>query len=428
MLAAQRLVQVTLQHPLYPLDYSFPLIDEGWLIVNLKNKSKVMKSTSMVALDCEMVLCEDGTDAVVKVCAVDHNLEVKLDEFVKPDVKIVDYRTEITGITSQDLEGVTCSLADVQKSMKKLLSNGTILVGHSLHNDLRVLKLDYVRVIDTSYIFQSLDGSNRRPSLNSLCQAVLGCEVREKGATHICLDDARAAMNLVLAKIKHGVDKEFPISLVQEHDAKIDMAKLFIHKIPNVLNIETLHEIVPGEFKTELQASKKAQGRHYSALAVFKSPQEADDAYENVEGSESKDTYGRPQKFVKFRQSTGWFVTLFVRKMVTDESKDRTQSTKRALQTDEAVDVSKKPKIDKKIEEDAPAGLNKCDSDSHLKEIEALNQRLKHLYEIEALNQRLKQSELEIESLRKQLTQKDFEISLLNKMISSLDKRKKLKM
>jgi len=46
---------------------------------------------------------------------------------------------------------------------------------------------------------------------------VLGCGVREKGAPHNCLDDACAAMKLVLAKIKHGVDREFSISLAQEH-------------------------------------------------------------------------------------------------------------------------------------------------------------------------------------------------------------------
>nr|GLL30489.1 small RNA degrading nuclease 3-like [Ipomoea trifida] len=41
-------------------------------------------------------------------------LEVKLDEFVKPRNAIADYRTDITGITATDLDGVTCSLADVQ--------------------------------------------------------------------------------------------------------------------------------------------------------------------------------------------------------------------------------------------------------------------------------------------------------------------------
>lgn len=35
-----------------------------------------MKCTNMIAVDCEMVLCDDGTEALVKVCAVDRNLEV----------------------------------------------------------------------------------------------------------------------------------------------------------------------------------------------------------------------------------------------------------------------------------------------------------------------------------------------------------------
>ncbi|XP_061339974.1 small RNA degrading nuclease 3-like [Gastrolobium bilobum] len=403
----QRLVQVTLQHPLYPLDYSSS-IDEGWVIINLKKKPKVMKCTAMVAVDCEMVLCEDGTEALVKVCVVDHNLEVKLNELVKPDKAIADYRTEITGVSSQDLEPVSCSLADIQKSMKKLLSNGTILVGHSLHNDLRVLKLDHVRVVDTSYIFQSTDGSiHRRPSLNSLCQAVLGYEVRENGAPHNCLDDACAAMKLALAKIKHGVDTALP--LVQEHVSEIEMAKLLLHRIPTTVNSKTLHEVVPGDFTLELKPSRKGQGEKYSALAIFKNPQEANDAYENVQGSQLKDSYGRPQKLVTFQLSTGMMATLFVRKMATDEPHDLIPC-KRASESNEVVEVSKKAKTDPKIEEDALTGSTKCDTDTHLNEIEALNQRLK-------------QSDLEIESLREQLRQKDFEISMLHKMVSSLRKR-----
>lgn len=126
---------------------------KGWLVIDIKKKSKGIKSTTMLAVDCEMVLCEDGTDAVVKVCVVDHNLEVnnicrlfffllghssqstsslpaqrlsfwkiddfrtfqvKLHELVKPEKAITDYRTTITGVSSKDLETVTRSLADIQ--------------------------------------------------------------------------------------------------------------------------------------------------------------------------------------------------------------------------------------------------------------------------------------------------------------------------
>jgi hypothetical protein len=39
---------------------------------------------------------------------------VKLDEHVNPNKAVVDYRTDITGVSETDLEGVCCSLADVQ--------------------------------------------------------------------------------------------------------------------------------------------------------------------------------------------------------------------------------------------------------------------------------------------------------------------------
>jgi RNA exonuclease 1 len=35
-----------------------------------------MSSSAMLAIDCEMVLCNDGTEAVVRVCVVDNKLKV----------------------------------------------------------------------------------------------------------------------------------------------------------------------------------------------------------------------------------------------------------------------------------------------------------------------------------------------------------------
>lgn len=40
--------------------------------------STVMKSTDMIAVDCEMVLCDDGTEGLVRVGAVDRHLKVYL--------------------------------------------------------------------------------------------------------------------------------------------------------------------------------------------------------------------------------------------------------------------------------------------------------------------------------------------------------------
>lgn len=51
-----------------------------------------------------------------------------------------------------------------------------------------------------------------------LWQSVLGCALRIEGEPHDCLNDAKAAMKLVLAKLEHGFDD--PISIVDNNVCK----------------------------------------------------------------------------------------------------------------------------------------------------------------------------------------------------------------
>uniref|UniRef100_A0A803KY21 Exonuclease domain-containing protein n=1 Tax=Chenopodium quinoa TaxID=63459 RepID=A0A803KY21_CHEQI len=276
----QKLVRLTLEHPQYPIEYTFPSYEEDWVVTKLGKKSKLATSETLLAVDCEMVLCEDGTEALVKICVVDQDLEVKLHEFVNPLKAVADYRTQITGVSPEDLDGITCFLADIQKKLKKLLYQGAILVGHSLSNDLKALKVDHARIIDTSFVFKLGDESTkRRPSLNDLCKAcmlsvaikaqlsnlfdsfcsklswqfVLGFELRKKGAPHNCVDDACAAMKLVLAKIKDGFDSTIPVAHYDVPDS--EKSKLLIHRIPKDLPNEELGRFIPGDFTIEIQWS-----------------------------------------------------------------------------------------------------------------------------------------------------------------------------
>lgn len=350
----------------------------------------------MVAIDCEMVLCEDGTDALVRVCVVDRDLKVRLDELVKPDKAIADYRTEITGVSEKDLDEVTCSLEDIQKSMKKLLSRGTILVGHSLNNDLQALKLDHARVIDTSLIFKYENGSKfRRPSLFDLCKSVLGYELRKKGSPHNCLDDACAAMKLVLTKIEGGIDNGPP--LVHSGGPEIDMAKLLIHRIPISIPSEELHNIIPGEFTVEKKANRKARGEKYSAFAVFKNQEEANQAFEDIDAGQEEDSSGRPQKLFSFQLSTGVTGGFYICKMASNDH-HQVASKKRSSQ-DETPIQSKKLKMDQTLgEPDVNDGLSdQCEK--YLKEIERLKQELR---------------------------QRDQEISSLNKIVVALTRKQRL--
>ncbi|PKI31912.1 small RNA degrading nuclease 3-like isoform X2 [Punica granatum] len=400
----QRLVRLTIEHPQYPLDYSFPSFDEDWVVMKLK-KSKWKKSTAMVAVDCEMVLCEDGTEALVRVCVVDRDLQVKLNELVKPDRTIADYRSEITGVTASDLDGVNCSLADVQNSLKKILSHGTILVGHGLNNDLKALKLDHARVIDTSYIFKYPgEPILRRPSLNNLCKSVLGCEVRKVGAPHNCLDDACAAMKLVLALIERGIDGD--ILFVQEIPNS-EIEKLFIHRIPVNLPIEELQRAIPGKYKLETKPPKNANGDKYSAFAVFERPEEAHSTFESLKGSLEKDSFGRVQKLITLQPSSGGTASIYIRKIVSDSLGSQASEKKRAATEEPALNEAKKQKVEEK---------SQCED--HLEEIGRLKQELsqKDLQLKNGCEGHLK----EIEQLKQELSQKTLEISVLHKIVKQL--------
>ncbi|EHA8587429.1 small RNA degrading nuclease 1 [Cocos nucifera] len=142
--------------------------------------------------------------------------QVKLDKLVNPGKAVADYRTDITGISAKDLEGVTCSLADVQ--------------------------------------------------------SVLGFALRTEGEPHDCLNDAKAAMKLVLAKLEHGFDD--PISVVDN----------------NVLDVpyQDLLKLFPENYNVDIKNDLKVRGFSYSTFAVFKDAREADEAFKGIEAIESR--------------------------------------------------------------------------------------------------------------------------------------------
>ncbi|CAN6896955.1 unnamed protein product [Brassica oleracea] len=240
----QSLVRLTVEHPAYSVDYSFEPHSEDWFVSDVGVKtSKVMESTDLVAVDCEMVLCDNGTEGLVRVGVVDRDLKVILDEFVKPDKPVVDYRTDITGITAEDIGKATLSLVDIQETLQPFLSNGAILVGHN--KDLEVLKIDHPKVIDTALVFKYPNARKpRRASLNNLCKSILGYEVRKAGVSHDCVNDATAAMKLALAVIEKRANTTIPPS---KEMLEVEKAKLFIHKIPHNVTSEELEQVLSGE-------------------------------------------------------------------------------------------------------------------------------------------------------------------------------------
>uniref|UniRef100_A0A0B7AGZ1 RNA exonuclease 4 n=1 Tax=Arion vulgaris TaxID=1028688 RepID=A0A0B7AGZ1_9EUPU len=153
--------------------------------------------TNCLAMDCEMVgVGPTGEDSILaRVSVVNHFGVCLYDKFALPQERVTDYRTYVSGVTAEHL-ATGEKFTKVQSEVSDLIK-GRILVGHAVHNDLKVLFLTHPHkmIRDTSRYkpFRELFG-NRSPSLKKLTEKVLGVHVQE--GQHSSVQDAQATMRL----------------------------------------------------------------------------------------------------------------------------------------------------------------------------------------------------------------------------------------
>lgn len=151
--------------------------------------------TDEVAMDCEMVGVspQGNKSALGRVTLVNKWGNVVYDEYVRPVDRVVDFRTEISGIRPRDLRKAK-DFPTVQKKVAELIK-GKILVGHALRNDLKALLLSHPKkdLRDTSE-YQPFLKESRRKALRHLAAEFLGVQIQN--GEHCPIEDARAAMLL----------------------------------------------------------------------------------------------------------------------------------------------------------------------------------------------------------------------------------------
>ncbi len=142
----------------------------------------------ILIVDCEMVLSEAGFE-LARVTIVNFKGETLFDELFKPEVQITNYNTEYSGITKEILDPVTNTIENkLHPFLDTILCEKTILVGHSLENDLRAMKLIHNKVIDSSVLYMRKNGSKFK--LKNLADKILNVDV--------CLLSVRSRMGSMI--------------------------------------------------------------------------------------------------------------------------------------------------------------------------------------------------------------------------------------
>ncbi len=171
----------------------FPQIDES--------KSELIGK--YLALDCEFVgIGPQGKDhALARVSIVNFHGKVLFDSYVKPKEKIIDYRTEISGITYEHIKNAP-SFLEIQTKVCEMIL-GRIVIGHGLRHDFKAMVLNHPRkdLRDTAQYakFRSLM-HGKTPSLKFLAGQFFGL-TRFQEAVHSSVQDAQVAM-LIYRKFK----------------------------------------------------------------------------------------------------------------------------------------------------------------------------------------------------------------------------------
>ncbi|NXS67205.1 REXO5 exonuclease, partial [Pandion haliaetus] len=149
-------------------------------------------SSPLFGLDCEMCLTAKGNE-VTRVSLVDAQGQCLLNELVKPESTVVNYRTRFSGITKKMLLPVKTRLSDIQTRLKKMLPHDAVLVGHSLNADLQALEVSILLRVFLPALWKEIQ-----------CEKKLG---------HDPAEDARAALELAQFFIEQGPAKVAELNL-----------------------------------------------------------------------------------------------------------------------------------------------------------------------------------------------------------------------
>ncbi|CAG8214502.1 unnamed protein product [Penicillium nalgiovense] len=166
-----------------------------------------------IVLDCEMVQVEGGRRELAFLSAIDFLTgEVLIDNYVQPKSKVVNWDSRFSGVTPGAMNKAVkkgTALFGWEGARSKLwefMDSETVLVGHSLNNDLDVLGIIHWNIVDSSiitseavfYTVHAREALNRTWSLKTLTNELVNYDIQVGKQGHSALEDAHATRDIVI--------------------------------------------------------------------------------------------------------------------------------------------------------------------------------------------------------------------------------------
>jgi len=260
-----------------------------------------------VAIDCEMVQTKvpelaKASSEVARLCAVDVlTNEVLIDAWVRPQGKVVDYHSSISGVTERRLKNAEASgtllkgFKEAREALYQHIDDNTILVGHGLENDLYPLRMLHTRLVDTALISKlAMDaGLAKVWGLKHLSNVFLGRVVQRKKKAHCPVEDVQAVVDILRLIVGNP-------TLLEIWAREIDNAQREINALRAAYEAEIGTEAAEREQKEMAEALELYSGEDFQA-----EPPQGDDLLPTTETSQTStpttptiNTQRRPENLI----------------------------------------------------------------------------------------------------------------------------------
>ncbi|KAF2664935.1 hypothetical protein BT63DRAFT_80190 [Microthyrium microscopicum] len=117
---------------------------------------------SAIAIDCEMGMSVLGESELIRVTVIDYDSrQVLLDKLVWPEARMAHFNTKYSGVTASAMNYAfrqgTCLMGtdSARREVFKFIAPDTVVIGHSVHNDLLSLRWIHDCIVD-SFVLEDL--------------------------------------------------------------------------------------------------------------------------------------------------------------------------------------------------------------------------------------------------------------------------------